>query len=563
MAVSSVLEGYLTIYGWQVYATLFLLLVGAGAVLYPVARLVFDAALGYAEGRDDPETGARGLIARLLVYVLVLVLGLIPIVPLEVAAVSAQNRCGSEGLAALGERHAALRGSDYGFGDLGAARVPLLPYLAMVLASGFNAVLYHTTPCLPDLTKLNLAMNTLDFGAAEDPNALRAAVERFERECGERARKIALDYLTGRFGPEGQQLMEERLRTQATTEAERRKQLVYFGSRFYREVFYRGCAGGGDLTTPAGRLCNMTPLRAREPVDGFPYDPVRDSDASAYQAATGQGFPTCEQWWSDPAHGLFAQLVAAGGRDLHDKAARLGVRAAGCAWPSIGFPVGCDLAGAIENGREVVVEQMLLAGKRQLGRHAPEVGWGTGLAAAGLFAFSDVGQNLAAQAAGYFATVYAMKIGSGLLQPFLLMTVFVLWGVFLVIGEMRGMALVKGLMLIFLLSILPGLWDLADYIDDRLFLALYPTAPPLSVAGIPAELMADHSTVERVLLLFVTMVFYLLFPLLMLYLIAEAGGPTTGVNIADRGMHGPARELGGTAGGAVARTRFRIPSRRG
>ena len=35
--------------------------------------------------------------------------------------------------------------------------------------------------------------------------------------------------------------------------------------------------------------------------------------------------------------------------------------------------------------------------------------------------------------------------------------------------------------------------------------------------------MSDHSTIERVLLTFTTMVFYVVFPLLMLYLVAEAG----------------------------------------
>ncbi len=59
MSVSGILEGYLTIYGWQVYASLFLLLVAVGAVLYPVARIVFDATLAYTETGGDPRRSAR------------------------------------------------------------------------------------------------------------------------------------------------------------------------------------------------------------------------------------------------------------------------------------------------------------------------------------------------------------------------------------------------------------------------------------------------------------------------------------------------------------------------
>ena len=131
-------------------------------------------------------------------------------------------------------------------------------------------------------------------------------------------------------------------------------------------------------------------------------------------------------------------------------------------------------------------------------------------------------------------TIYLMKIGSSLLQPFVLMGVFMLWGLFLVIGEMRGMTLMKGMMLIFALSILPSLWQFADYVDDLLFLTLYPNAPSFSITHIPEELMSDHSTIERILLMFTTSVFYLILPMLMLYLIAEAGGPSrVGPMVAD------------------------------
>lgn len=554
MSVSGILEGYLTIYGWQVYASIFLLLVAVGAVLYPVARLVFDAAIGFAESDGDPSVGARSLIVRLAIYFLVLVLGLVPIVPLSVSTTTVQNRCGREGLAILGQRYKAMQGKEYGFGQIQGANVPLLPYLAMVLASGFNAVLGKAIPCVQDLTQLSLAMNTLDFSAAEDPNALRATVDRFEKECGQRARDIALKFLTDQDMPETRKYMEDLLARYGKTEDERREQLVYFGSAFYRENFYKACSGNGDPNTPAGKLCGMiAPLRSQQPVEGFPYSAARDSDASRYQAAHNLGFPTCEEWWSDPARGVKAQLVKAGGAALQKKAMALNLNTCpGKAFlPDALCTLYSSMFGAIEDAEEVVAKQMLLAGKRTLVSRTPELGWGAALVGGGLFLFTDLAESVAKQAAGYWVTIYLVKIGTSLLQPFLLMAVFMLWGLFMVIGEMRGMTLVKGMMLIFALGILPGLWQFADYIDDLLFLILYPDAPAFSITSIPKELLSDHSTIERILLMFTTSVFYLFLPMLMLYLIAEAGGPTQSSTMASQGINNPARDLGGVGGGGV------------
>ena len=554
LSVSGILEGYLTLYGWQVYSSLFLLLIAVGAVLYPVARIIFDATLAFTETGQNPALGARGFIVRLLIYILVLVLGLIPLVPLSVNAVSVQNKCGRESLLTLGQHYPFLQNRSEGsLGGVQNAHVPLLPYLAMALASGFNAVLNQATPCMADLTHLSMALNLLDFSAADDPNALRTAVDRFERECGSRARELALGFLDGKYlGGAGREYLEEQLAKYAKTPEERKKQLVYFGSPFFQEVFYKPCSGG-DQTTPAGLLCTMLPLRALQPVPGFPYDASRDGDASQIQAARGEGFPTCYEWWSDGAKGLRGQLVKAGGEALKNKVTALTLSTC----PGQAFLPGAlctwigSLVNDIQDGQDVVVEQMLLAGKRQLSSKTPEVGWGTGLVTGGLFLFSDVAESVAQQAAGYWALLYIMKVGSALLQPFLLMTVFMLWGIFLVFGEMRGMMLVKGMMLIFTLSILPGLWGFADYVDDQLFMALYPNAPALSGVGIAKELMTDHSTIERVLLGFTTMVFYLVLPLLMFYLIAEAGGPTSAMRMASDAINDPARAQGRIVSGGV------------
>ena len=246
MAVNGVLEGFLTVYGWQVYGSIFLLLVAVGAVIYPVARIVFDAAINFGEGAGSPTTGASSLLIRLTIYVLVLILGLIPVAPIEVSSTTVHNKCGQQALALVGQDMDSLQGRDYGFGELSEAKAPLLAYIAMLLASGFNAVIYDAIPCLHDLTGLNFAMNTLDFSEAEDPNALRNTVARFERECWRSAQDIYTRFMNGQFGAEGRMFMEERLAAFADDEDERKAQLAYMGSDFYKNTFYQICPAGAD-----------------------------------------------------------------------------------------------------------------------------------------------------------------------------------------------------------------------------------------------------------------------------------------------------------------------------
>ena len=105
----------------------------------------------------------------------------------------------------------------------------------MALASGFNAVIYETIPCLHDLTGLNFAMNTLDF-SGPPPNALRNTVARFERECWRSAPGIYNSFMNGRFGAEGRTFMEERMAAFADDEDERKAQLAYMGSVLYQCV---------------------------------------------------------------------------------------------------------------------------------------------------------------------------------------------------------------------------------------------------------------------------------------------------------------------------------------
>ena len=118
------------------------------------------------------------------------------------------------------------------------------------------------------------------------------------------------------------------------------------------------------------------PLRAQNPVDGFPYDAARDTDVSQYQAATGQGLPTCEEWWNDAANGLRAQLIEAGGESLKNQsmALNLGTCPVAALLPNALCTLIASQMHDIQDAQDVVVQQMLLSSKRTLlGDKTPEI----------------------------------------------------------------------------------------------------------------------------------------------------------------------------------------------
>ena len=59
--------------------------------------------------------------------------------------------------------------------------------------------------------------------------------------------------------------------------------------------------------------------------------------------------------------------------------------------------------------------------------------------------------------------------------------------------------------------------------------------------------------------MFTTTVFYVIFPLLMLYLVAEAGGPSQGTGMANQGINNPTQTQGGIAGSAALAAKWRNP----
>lgn len=119
---------------------------------------------------------------------------------------------------------------------------------------------------------------------------------------------------------------------------------------------------------------------------------------------------------------------------------------------------------------------------------------------------------------------------------------FTFWGIYLIIADYRWETILKGLILIFIISLLPSLWEISQYLDSALWQALYPNVESLAALS----KVSNASYVERILLDAASMAFNVIFPLILMYLVNEAGGgrPGGAFNATDS----QSKNIGGTSG---------------
>lgn len=119
------------------------------------------------------------------------------------------------------------------------------------------------------------------------------------------------------------------------------------------------------------------------------------------------------------------------------------------------------------------------------------------------------------------------------------MAVYMFWGTYMVIGELRGSTMIKGMILIFALTVMPGLWAIMDHLDDQLWMAMYNKS---AAADLFNALLLDASTG----IFQITIVFVLFF------LINQAGGGDAGGAVNPSQQFG--RGLGSAYGGSAGRS---------
>ena len=291
-----------------------------------------------------------------------------------------------------------------------------------------------------------------------------------------------------------------------------------------------------------GATPGENPLRSQSAIPGVEPD---DQDASQQQQANNTGLVKCTDWWDKK---LYKSLRDNADNDVALKVANDEFFQGDCMASDGGdLELGqlaknsydlkaCSAAVAKASGNKEFYDHVIyrmvanipgnntsLALNAEDKDTAQTIGV-LGVIGAVLGSFVGLGGNvlssIADNAASFYAQMFFYRMILQMLQPMLLMGIFAFWGIYLIIADYRWETILKGLILIFIISILPGLWSISQHLDSALWQALYPGVDTLAAL---AE-KSNDSYVERILLDAASTVFNVIFPLILMYLVNEAGG---------------------------------------
>lgn len=577
MNVSTYLEAFLTVYGWEVYGALFLLLMMTGLFIYPLLRAFIEIAIDFLSG--DGQEGQSALFQIITSTVLALaifIVALVPVAKISFSKMTVANHCGKAQFA-INDVNKEVLGEYFTDTD---ARVPLMPWLAMSIAQGVNSVFYKNLPCVQDVTDAQNAVLTLDFGDAENPQAIRKEYKRFHNECHMKVKKLIDSIRDGSFDidnklgkhkydkPTKSWLENDILNDYVNkysrnfkkewtgwriSDDERKFMLEFTDSPLIQQVFYKP----DNPNLPEALKPYVLTLRADNPVNELQGSTIAGNETST---------PTCYDWWNgaNGDEGLRSRIIKASNRNLVRKtASAVGPDACRVA------DIKGDFNGAVsmaKSGQEEIclnyIKETLAGSNKDLfdtymlymqhenhlkdspltdGENgaltASAVLEGVGIAISAITK-KDLGNGMLSTVTGFYATALLIKIMLKYLIPFAQMTFYMFWGIYMVIGGLRGTTMLKGMFMIISLCIVPGLWVVIDHLDDHLWAAMG---------------MSEWGIFNRAMLDITTGMFYFGIMYVVFFIFNLAGGGDASAAIRGSGGNGMSRELGGRLGDNMGR----------
>lgn len=556
MHTSSYLEAFLSVYGWMMYNTLYELFAMTWLLFLPFMKLGF---LTFIDTLSDSANRYGQFKKGIITFVLMLFALFLAVVPLDkitvkdatvVSHCKVPDKLNDYQQWKIKNAPPQLK-EFYGFDVTEGGKVPLLPSLVMRIASGTNNVIYQRMPCAPSVRNFAMVMKTAEVTSKD----LRGEVERFNLECATPARD-RINNLKQKAPKTYRKIIEwgrgdikdKKIAKRNSEE----KEVTYPGSKTFKVIMSGNPSEISGLVDPTekqafdeimlGATPGESPLRSAGAVPGVDSD---DQDASQQQQANNTGLVKCTDWWDKK---LYPSLSENASNDVSLKVAKDDFFFNDChTFNSAGSYEGfggeyeydakkCKAAVEKASGdkeyKDQVVYHMIsnmsgnnssLALNKEDIDTVQTVGV-LGVIGAVLGSFVGLGNSvlssIANNAASFYAQMFFYRMILQMLQPMLLMGIFTFWGIYLIIADYRWETILKGLILIFIISILPGLWSISQHLDSALWQALYPGVDTL--AALAEE--SNESYVERILLDAANTVFNVIFPLILMYLVNEAGG---------------------------------------
>lgn len=280
MSTGSLIEMFMTTFGWHLYEIVWSVIAGTGLVYLPFFAAIIDNVIQPIESQEAKAAAAtslRRLEIDIIRIIVMMVLAVSPYMTINYGSVSYTKAC-QERTGTAGQRVTA--GSSGTLFDMTfqpnllnnqQAKAPPWFYLVMSVTGGINDSVISRLPCEIDMRQAQYEMSTINI---TDPHVKRD-VQRFVTECYEPA--VADFYNNRREMPAGMELTD----------------IDWPGSELFNNGYYRTAY-------------------AKHQVPGFAFDRNRLSDMGrvAYDQTPPEfGFPSCYDWWNDSQKGIRAALI--------------------------------------------------------------------------------------------------------------------------------------------------------------------------------------------------------------------------------------------------------------
>ena len=545
MNVSSYLEAFLTVYGWEVYYVLFVALAMTGLFLYPLLRGLLEILTDYLS--DDGSNGSIDALPRAIITIAMAVVvfwfALVPMVKMDLHSTTVKTVCDKAAVSPE-QMNNSGKGDPY-FANT-ETRVPIMPWIAMMLGQGMNGIIYKAAPCTMDLSEAKKAQMNVNLTHSEEYTDLKNEFRQFEGECHARAMNVMNQMRDGKFGSNVQKWFVEQEQNAVKdergffrqifsggrnpSEEEKAKLLYFVDSPFIDQLFYEG---GGSIARQPDMQRVMEGMNAEKPVVGY-----NGYTEAAYASGADGVPPKCGEWWKGGGgkEGLRTRLAKAL-TDSHAMSMKdyAGIAACRPDFNSVGDGIPTEMTPAnvqackreiiqrIANGDEDnYTRQTLFYNHNNFakdevlstGDAGMLAGAATAAVASTIFAKItgvDLSGGIIGTVTSFYITMFLLKLLMKFLLPMVLMAIYMFWGFYMVIGAMRGSTMVKGMFLIFGLTIVPSLWALFDHLDDKLWDAMYGTS-------------GWTDMFEAILLDTASTIFYFASVMVWFYMINAAGG---------------------------------------
>ncbi len=479
MGVNSYAEIFTTLIGWHIYDVVWDVLASTGIVFIPFAAMVvthWRTAFVDGEEAGGASAGLRAL--ELDVYVALFVL-MIAGVPTSLTALNRSavfyappaTTANPSPTTATGASPQSTFGMTLG-GTPPVVSVPVWWYSVMALSSGVTtAIVSGAGLTLDEVRRVTEAAQRANV----DNPQLRHELQRFYNECYIPAR-------TRFLGAPASAPANAAITTYGADDPE------WIGSHVFRD----------DPELYAA-------IYADREVPGWTVDPLRDADRIGHPVPPTWGRPTCKEWWEGSAsgQGLRPRLVdAAASTSNLDALVTI---------------FGAQLSA---ERRADLVAQTLLDKTRLAATSEAYV-------PAHRNAAGEVFSSTAVTVSGFITTFFTwlatavLKPSLPFIQALLLMGIYMLLPFVMVFSSYSLLTLIHGAIAIFTIKMWSVLWFVADFLDDKLALAVYPDAD--SVLSALSSFFRLGDPTKAMLLNLVVMSMYVALPALWSGLMAMVG----------------------------------------